>query len=218
MRPMPATTNLRRRLVALLFAIAITVAGARTAQAQLLEAPRARQGYYVSVGYHLVLNKNWEDKESWGVWPGTDLSIRIGQMLTRRLGLGLNIHFGGSSGEGQSASLGGLSLEGQFEVARNLALFGGAGLDVVSIASDDGTDDVLRGTVGAGYFLGLGYDWFFTRRLTGGWAATPTLQARVVPGTNVSAFIGLIGVQLSYFTGLPRNQLDLPPEEAFKRQ
>jgi hypothetical protein len=30
--------------------------------------------------------------------------------------------------------------------------------------------------------------------------------------------MGLIGVQLSYWTGLPRNQLDLPPSEAFQRQ
>jgi hypothetical protein len=186
------------------------------AHAQLLEPPRARQGYYVAVGYHLALDKNWEDGESWGLWRGGDLTIRLGQLVTRHFGLGLQIHFGNTAGEGQKASIGGLGVEGQWELARNLALFGGAGLDVVSLSNANAPNPTTRGTVGSGYFLALGYDWFFTHRLTGGWAATPTVEARFVPGSTTSAFIGLIGVQLTYFAGLPRNQLDLPPGEAFK--
>ena len=212
----PMRRSARCQLLGCLLAVALCVGAATTVRAQVLEPPRPRQGYYVAVGYHLALNKNWEDGESWGLWPGGDLTIRLGQLLTRRFGLGLEIHFGGTSGQGQRAAIGGLAVEGQWEVARNLALHGGAGLDVVSLSSTNGPNGSTRGTVGSGYFLGLTYDWFLGHRLTGGWAATPSIEARFVPGDTASAFIGLIGVQLSYWTGLPRNQLDLPPEEAYK--
>ena len=199
-------------------AAAIAVTGwARPARAQVLEPPRGRQGYYLAVGYHLALDKNWEDGRDWGVWTGNDITIRGGQLITRRFGLGLQIHFGGTKGEGQHASTFGLSIEGQWELVRHLALRGGTGLDVVSISTvAGGSGESLRGTVGAGYFLGLSYDWFFTHRLTGGWAVTPVMTARLVPGTTTTAFLGTVGVEITYWTGLPRNQLDLPPAEAFK--
>lgn len=198
--------------------LSIAVGGGATARAQQLEPPRARQGYYFALGYSPTFLKPWEDTENWNVWAGSDFSFRLGQMITRRLGLGLQIHFGGAKGQAQTAGLFGLGLEGQVEMARNLALFASVGLDVVQYISDDGLDETTRGTVGSGYALGIGYDWFFTKRLTGGWAVRPVAQIRYVPGTTASAFMGMLGVELAYFTGLPRNQLDLPPGEAFKRQ
>jgi hypothetical protein len=185
---------------------------------QVLEPPRSRQGYYFALGYQLALTHPTEDGESWGVWPGGNLSLRFGQLITRRFGMGLQINSGSTKGQGQQAAAGGLELEGQWELARNLAVHGGVGIDVVSLSTVNGSDKKSRGTVGSGYSLGLGYDWFFGQRLTGGWAATPTVTARFVPGTTASAFIGLVGVQISYWTGLPRNQLELPPGEAFRRQ
>jgi hypothetical protein len=208
----------------LLVAVALLVAAlARPALAAdnagvTLEPPRPRQGYYFAVGYSFALNHNWEDGESWGVWPGTELKLRFGQMVTQRFGLGMQIHSGGAKGEGQNAAFGGLTMEGQFELARNLALYGGVGVDVVSLSSQHMTDKTTRGAVGAGYYLGASYDWFFTHRLTGGWSAAPTFEVRLVPGDTATGFIAVLGVQLTWWSGLPRNQLDLPPDEAFKKQ
>lgn len=199
-------------------AMALVAMAGAPARAQSLEPPRGRQGYFVGIGYQLAFNHNWEDGESWGVWRGADLTVRLGQMVTQRFGLGLQIHFGGTSGQGQRAGLGGLGIEAQWELVRNLAVQGGAGIDVVSISSASGHDRSTRGTVGSGYFLGLGYDWFLGHRLTGGWALTPSIEARVVPGTTTSAVIGTAGLQVVYWTGLPRNQLDLPLDKAFERQ
>jgi hypothetical protein len=208
-----------RRLLALSLMGGLLAAATRPAAAQLLEPARARQGYYFGLGYQLALSKAWEDGESWGVWRGGAISFRLGELITRRFGLGLQIVPSGTTrGQGQKAAFGGLELEAQWEVAPNLALYGAAGIDVVSLSSSDGHDKTTRGTVGAGYSLGLAYDWFFTHRLTGGWAATPVAQVRFIPGNTAAAFIGLVGIQLSYWTGLPRNQLDLPPGEAFQRQ
>ena len=197
--------------------VATCLALAPRASAQSLELPRARQGYYIGVGYHLTMNKVWMDNEHYGLWAGSDLSIRLGQMVTRRFGLGLQIHSGGAKGDGQTGATLGLELEGQWEVIQNLAIHGGVGVDTFEVTADDGKDKSLRGTAGAGYFLGVGYSWFFTHRLTGGWAATPRFEARFVPGTTTSTLTALLGVELCWWSGLPRNQLELPPSEAFKR-
>jgi hypothetical protein len=198
-------------------AVVLAAAPSPAAAADLLEPPRPRQGYYFALGYSFALNKNWEGDKTWGVWPGTELKIRMGQLVTRRFGLGLQIHTGGAAGQGQQSAFGGLTMEGQFEVAHNLAVYGGIGVDVVSLTSQHMEDKTTRGAVGSGYYLGTSYDWFFTKRLTGGWAVAPTIEARLVPGTTATGFIAVVGVQIVYWTGLPKNQLDLPPGEAFKR-
>ncbi len=202
-------------LAAAALALAILCGTARPARAQALEPPRPRQGYYLAFGPHFTLDKNWEDGRDWGLWTGYDLTFRVGQMVTRRFALGLQIHFGGAGGQGQQAGLFGLAVEAQWELVRHLAMRGGVGLDSVSIATVAGGDDSARGTVGSGYLLGLSYDWFFTRRSTGGWAVTPIVQARFVPG-DTHTLVGSVGVEITHWTGLPRNQLDLPPSEAFK--
>lgn len=195
----------------------VALAGERRAQAQSIEPPRAHQGYYIGFGYHVTPMKVWEDGYSFGVWNGGEFSLRFGQLVTRRFGLGLQFHFGTAKGDGQTASLFGMELEAQWELVRNLVLHAGAGVDTLSIRADSGTNTSLRGTAGSGYILGLGYSWFFTHRLSGGWAVTPRVEARFVPGDTTSAFIGTLGVELCWWSGLPRNQLELPPSEAFKK-
>lgn len=190
----------------------------RAARAQSLEAPAAHQGYYFGVGYHLAFNRIWQDDNPGGLWPGGDLAFRVGQLVTRRFGLGLQLHTGSAKGAGQTATLFGLELEAQWELRRNLSIHGGLGLDVVSVSTDSDQKKSLRGTAGSGYFLALSYSWFFTHRLTGGWAVTPRVEGRYVPGDSASALIGVVGVEICYWTGLPRNQLELPLSEAFKKQ
>jgi len=210
----------RARGLALVVALAALVlaAGEQRADAQAIEPPAPHQGYYIGFGYHAGPVKVWEDNYSYGVWSGGEFSLRFGQLVTRRLGLGLQFHFGTAKGDGQTASLFGMELEGQWELARNLVIHAGTGVDTISIRADGVMNASLRGTAGAGYILGLDYSWFFTHRLTGGWAVTPRLEARFVPGDTASAFVGTVGVELAWWSGLPRNQLELPPSEAFKKQ
>jgi hypothetical protein len=200
--------------VAALLGLSASGAGAQT-----LEPPRHRQGYYMALGVQALGLKSWEEGESLGTWGGVGQTIRLGQLLTRRFGLGLQIDFGGAAGRAQKASLFGLGFEAQWEILNHLSLRGGGGISVVQLAYDDeALNDELRGTAGAGYFLGLGYDWFpFKSRLTGGFALTPMFQLRVIPSSPVDAIVGIIGVELGYWTGLPRNQLDLPEGEAYRK-
>lgn len=225
MPSIPLRANTKLRALAAIAAAAMTascIVGAPTpARAQTLEAPRHRQGYYIIAGYQLALGKVWEDNESWDVWRGADFSIRLGEMLTRRFGLGLQLlHVGSVAGQGQRAALGGLGIEAQWEVANNLALIGEIGFDVISLSTTSKTaaaSSSSRGTFSSGYALGLSYDWFLGNRLTGGFSLAPILQARLIPGNSTQAFVGTVGLQICYWTGRSLNQLDLPPDAAFKK-
>jgi len=200
-------------------ALAAAVSIGRPASAQELERPYPRQGYYLGVGMLGGANHNWEDGDSLGAWGGNGVAIRLGQMLTRRLGLGLQIYAGGSKKGQEQATAFGLGLEGQMAVMPRLALHAGVGLGVLQLEDRRIENEDLRGTYGAEYLLGLSYSFFpYKRRPSGGLSVTPMVQGRLLPGDNATALNALVGVELAWWTGLPRNQLDLPPADAYERR
>lgn len=196
----------------------LSLLAARPARALDLEPPRARQGYYFSLGIYGAATEAREKGDSLGPWFGRGGSLRVGQLVTRRLGIGLSLESGSTSGSGQKASLTALGLEGSWAIWRNLALRGGVGIGFMRLQNPaDPTESSTRGAGGSWYSLGVSYDWFPAHhRLTGGFSITPTVQARFVPGSDTDGFITFFGVELGYWTGLPRNQLELPPSEAWR--
>lgn len=191
---------------------------ARTASAQDLEPPRSRQGYYMGFGIDYMLNNNWEDGEGTGLWTGGGFNLSVGQLITRRFGLGLLIESGSASGKRDQAAIGGLSLDAHYAIAGNLAFHLGSGVGFLNINPRDGSDDgETRGTAGAYYLTGLSYDFFPFKRLTGGLAVTPNVRVRYLPG-DTQAFVALFSVDFLWWTGLPRDQLQLPDAEAYKRK
>ncbi|HTE53038.1 MAG TPA: hypothetical protein VK698_19430 [Kofleriaceae bacterium] len=207
---------MRSILLVTLAAAALVGALGGSAAAQVLSEPRQRQGYYVAGGFHAALSYNRDDGKGLGPWTGYGTTIRVGQLLTPRLGLGLQLDVSGASGDGATASLVGLGVAGQVEIARNLALHAGVGLGVISL--DDPADDDLQGGYGAAYTLALTYDWFPGNRRSGGWAITPGVRLRAVPSDTIDAFAVLAGIELSHWSGLPKNQLALPDSEAYSRR
>jgi hypothetical protein len=182
----------------------------------LLEPPRRRQGYYLALGLEAAIDHNWLNGESLGTWGGQLISLRLGQLVTRRFGLGLRFDGGGAAKGPHKAALAGLGIEAQCGLAGNLAVNGAIGLGVVSLTDDSDPDHERHATAGAGYTLWLSYDWFpGRRRPSGGFAFTPVAGLRLVPGGSVTGLIGLVGVHISYWTGLPRQQLQLPPGEGW---
>ena len=49
-----------------------------------------------------------------------------------------------------------------------------------------------------------------------GFAITPVVQARFIPGEDIKSALALFGVELGWWSGLPRNQLELPDSEAYR--
>jgi hypothetical protein len=193
--------------------------GQNTAQAQTLEAPGPRQNYYLSLGFHNGVIQTWEDDESLGAWYSSGFTIRLGQMITRRLGLGLQIFSGAARKGEENSTTFGLGLEGQVALTGRLALNGGLALGVLQLHDNRVMKEELRGAFGAEYSLGASYDFFpYKKKLSGGLGLAPIVQVRFLPGDEATSIALLAGLHVTWWTGLPRNQLDLPPGEGYERE
>lgn len=190
----------------------------RLAEAQTLELPRPRQGYYVGGGLGLVGAKVWDDGEPMKLGSGSAITLRTGEMLTTHLGLGLSIDTLGATVGKYSASWAGLALEGQWEFMENLSLRGSAGLAFLVLDDTSDPDADLRGSYGTGYTLGLSYDWFFHKaKPSGGWSLQPILLCRYLADDPITSVTGLVGIEVLYWTGLPKNQLKFAPGEGYEK-
>ena len=184
----------------------------RPAQAQELEEPRARQGYWLALGLNSGGSQLVEKGKSLGLYPSSGFSLRLGQMLTRRIGVGLAIDYASVKKNADSGALGNLAMEVSANLWRNLAVHGGAGFGFVMVTDQNSEEKSLRGGAGTCLLAGVSYDFFpWRNRLTGGWAITPTLNFRAMPDGDVHAYAILAGVQVIRWSGLPKNML-VPPE------
>jgi hypothetical protein len=181
----------------------------------LLEKPRERQGYYVSFG--LAADTSWvhEGGRDYGPISGSGFGFAFGQLVTERLGMGLRFDFGAGTGDGQEMSSFGLAVEGHAQLIDNLAVHTSIGLGVTTLIAPEDDDDSTRGIYGAVYGVGLSYDWVFTSRRSGGWALQPTLMMRVLPTGDDNVYGGFLAVQISWWSGLPKNQLELDVKDAY---
>jgi hypothetical protein len=223
--------RLARKIVvaAMLAAVGLAAGGARPAFAQegngngndshsFLEPPRARQGYWIGFGFYGIAANYIEEGHDRGIYSGYGYTFRIGQLITERLGLGLLYESAGSllgtmKKGNDKGGLGGLILEGDATVWRNLSVHGGFGIGYVYTRDNTALDTSLRGGAGSYMTLGLMYDFFpWRKRLTGGWAITPTVDFRVMPDGNIHAFTLFAGIQIVRWSGLSDNMLILPEE------
>jgi hypothetical protein len=195
---------------------AVLLGAVPAARAQDLEPPRRRQGYYIAAGAGNGGGHVWEDGDAIGAGPAGKYSLRLGQLLTPRWGLGLIIEFGGIARDNEEIGGGGLGFEGNVALVGNLALRASAGFAVLTIKHKD--EDRLEGAYGAQYGLGLSWDWFPGRSTrSGGFAITPTFDVRVLPESSAASVAAFVGVEFVWWTGLKRNQLALPENEAYKK-
>jgi hypothetical protein len=198
--------------------------GPRTAHAQdtdevkdLLEEPRSRQGYWVGFGGTYIGAGLREQGKYRGIYQGWTTTFRIGQLITRRLGLGLLVEYnpiggGGISKGSDAGSLGGLTLEGSCLLWRDLSVHTGFGIGYVMVKDPNALDTSLRGGGGAYLLLGMSYDIFPWKRKTGGWALTPVIDFHLMPDGNIKFLSMMAGLQITWWSGLPDNMLRLPEE------
>jgi len=94
-------------VVALLALCASTLLAivSRPAQAQELEEPRRRQGYYLSLGLYGAATQAIEKGNSLGPWIGYGQALRAGQLITRRFSMGLAIESAATKGDGQRGTV-----------------------------------------------------------------------------------------------------------------
>jgi hypothetical protein len=202
-------------LVSLALAVAQRSARAEDADEHpVLEEPRSRQGYWIGFGASGVGVQAWEKGKDRGVYSGYTGTFRIGQLLTRRLGLGLAVEYIGGIGKGSDkGSIDGLTLEGSCLVWRDLSVHAGFGVGVVLLKDPQARDASTRAGGGSYFLVGASYDVFpFKKRLTGGWAVTPVVDLHGSADGDIHFLALLAGVQLTWWAGLPDNMLHLPED------
>jgi hypothetical protein len=212
-----------RTLCFALCSLVVSVAGAAGAAAQDLTEPEARQGYYLAAGARSSVSvADDDDVGSLGAGGGGEAVIRIGQMLTPRFGVGLSVAGGIARSSEWNRRGGGVVVEGQIKplAGVDLAVRGGIGLGIRAVSRRDAaaeTDDDPSGIFGSLYSLGVSHDWFVTRgrRGSGGLAITAAADATALAGDGIVDLGMVVGVELTYWAGLPESQLALPVAEGY---
>jgi hypothetical protein len=202
-------------LLALLLTFAPRAAHAEdTDEHPVLEEPRSRQGYWIGFGGSGAGVQVWEKGHDRGVYSGWTGTFRIGQLITRRLGLGLLVEYIGGIGKGSDkGSIDGLTLEGSCLLWRNLSLHAGFGLGVVLLKDNTALDPSTRAGGGSYFLVGASYDIFpLKKKLTGGWAITPVVDLHGSRDGDIHFLAVLAGLQLTWWSGLPDNMLRLPED------
>lgn len=200
-----------RPLLALLM-----IATAAEARAQDLSTPRPRQGYYVGLGGDVGMQSSWDHGAALGPWVSSGGTLRLGQMIAARLGLGVRLGGGGAAGDGQTAASGSFALEGQWNPWRDLAIHASTGLGVVRLRDPSRQVDASRGSYSGFHAAAATYDLFLTRRSSGGWALSPVLTLSCLLG-DIDAFWLTAGVQLTWWSGLPPAKLDHAAQRSSRR-
>jgi len=204
-----------RRQLFLVLALLLSLVGgaARLVHAQTVELPRARQGYWIGVGLVDLASDLVEQGTNRGFYNGSGFTLRIGELLTERLGLGLLIDLGSIKKGSDQGAAAGLIMEGSATLWRGLSAHTGLGIGFVDVTDKSSTDNTLRGGAGSYFLIGTSYDFFpWRRRLTGGWAVTPTVDFYVMPDGNIHTYTFSMGLQVVWWSGLPRKMLILPEE------
>ena len=190
-----------------LVATALFLGAEAAARAQTLRAPEARQGFYVAAGAGANALGASDKGQRDATAAGLAYTLRLGEMLTDRWGLGLAIEGGRAARSGITTQIAGLTLEVQARLWRHLAARAGVGPGAASAQDPARAGDQTHGTYGPLVTTGLSYDAFVTSRKSGGWAITPACGLRAVPGGDVSAIAGVLTVSVSWWSGLPAREL-----------
>jgi hypothetical protein len=184
-----------------------------------LRPPAPRQGYYLSLGVagveSLVRDSEHHDQRALHGASGT---LRAGEMIDEWVGFGLRLDFGVAQDDLWQASLGGFGVDAQLVPWDHLALHLGAGLGSFEAESRRDAEAKARTTGGAYYSAGVTYDFFLTGSdKSGGFAVAPGLFVKYLPG-DYRSLILWAGVEMSFWSGLPRQALELGGDEAFRRE
>lgn len=207
------------------FALALLFLSSGPAAAQELRGPEARQGYYIGLGFRTgVTEADNEDIGSLGTLSHFGALARFGQMTFPWLGFGIAIGGGQDANEEWSIGYGNLLLEAQvkpFDIDLAFRLAAGVGGGSASRAdSANEQEDDPEFLFGSMYVLGVSYDWFpfYDPKSygSGSTAITFFVESRFFPGGDVESGSAFLGVEVTFWTGLDKRKLDLPPDKAFR--
>ncbi len=206
------------RGISLLFSLVLLSVVSGSVRATELVRPDLKQGYYfalIPVGEMVFV----DSKNNYGPWASAGGQLRMGEELTRWMDLGIS--GGASVAKGDHLRLihGHFGVEATIKPTRFLALGVLAGMGFADFSRLKSGMDAVTGRFGATYGFTVAYDFFPGQRhdpyRSGGLAITPVLGVHLGPADVTAVYSMFLGLSITWWTGLPKNRLDLPVEEAF---
>jgi hypothetical protein len=207
--------------------VVLLLAGAASAQQGEvdLEKPEPSQGHYIALGIGEVRAQAYD--ESRGLRKpthGSAFELRLGQSVTSWADLGIAFWVGKTDGDDEhKLTFGGVRVQGQVYPTQRLFLRGGFGPFGAS-GTDPLDPDYSRGTYGVACDVGAGLNIFLSdEHESGGWVLTPTLMNHIGHNAGIeqqtfTTHMMTVGLQLSWWSGLPRDQLDLSIDRAYVKE
>jgi hypothetical protein len=184
-----------------------------------LEHPKPNQGHFIAVGLHGLSAMAFDESRGTRAPTfGQGVSLRLGESVTDWLSLSLAFALGSTYGERRdSLSLVRFGITSQWYL--DPRWFVQAGFGATSGQGRDPADyDVSRSRYGDVYLTGLGRDFYLSdASRSGGWVLTPMLTAEVGPDSRLTTTALWLGVEVSWWSGLSRDKLDLPTPQAYSR-
>lgn len=181
-----------------------------------LATPSPRQGHYVALGLHLAsATVDDRDRGRRGPAVGQGITLRLGERLTPRIDVGIAFAYARIGGD-ESWSFGRLTVHGQLYTSERWFVHGGFGFGAAG-GSDPEDPGFERGSYGDVYTMGVGRNFYLTSsNVSGGWIATPVVSAEYSRDSVFPNSAIMLGVELSRWWGVSRDQLALEAEKAYE--
>lgn len=206
--------------------VALSVALTAPAQAEpdqpqrpLLEAPRPAQGYYYTLGLHGGAASVRDEGAFIDSLGGFSATIQAGQSVTRWCDLGLALEAGFIPAGPRTGQLYAFGIDWTVRPFLDAFLRFSTAIGASSVSAAAGSDDTAN-SFGSVLGVTLGYAWFpwATSHQSGGFAISPVLRVNAVqPFNDDAAYWTMLGFELTRWTGLPAEKLELPLDKAFPR-
>lgn len=191
---------------------------ARGSAAQDLTRPAPHQGYYLALGGYGQAVFAHEGDGGWrDPWFGGTGDLRLGQAIFDWFDLGIGLGAGAVYEDAYRAVLGHVSLETQLRPSDLLFIRLGIGMGFADVTRTQKGIEKVVGRFGADFTVAVGYDFFPGHKgQSGGFAITPVVGFTAGPGDILGTYGVFVGIEISFWTGLPKDQLDLPMDEAYR--
>jgi hypothetical protein len=209
----------RFRLSLLLFVLAGALLASGPARADLLSKPNPMQGYYFGIGATGSMAGLHTDKTGWlSPFFGPGGSFHVGQGITENLALGVSLGTVYTLNSNYAAVIGHFGIELKWRFSGNLFVRPLIGFGLGDLSRRKSRLKKIIPAVTGTYSAAFGYDHFIEVRRwgSGGFAVTPIVWFGAKNGTSLTVLQGGIGVEITWWTGLPKNQLQLPLDAAYE--
>jgi hypothetical protein len=210
-------TQLKLRSLVIVAAAALAIATPSLSYAQELVLPNQVQGYYLGLNLQGSMHIYRNPDDQWSTpWFGGGGSLRAGQNIFRWLDIGIA---GGATvvaTDDWYALIGRLQLEAQLRPTESLFARIGVGAGGIDFTRTKKNKKKIIGQFGGAYSIGIGYDFFPSdQHGSGGLAITPIVGVDFLPGNEIVSISTWIGVEITWWSGLPKNRLILPETEVY---